>query len=279
MKNAIEKKLTSLEILDIPLLGMGTWGMGGKFERDESNISQSIEILKKGFEIGYCMIDVAELYGQGLTETILGQAIASSNIPRKEFFIISKVSREHLAYADVHKAIEGSLERLNTDYIDLYLVHKENPSIPLSETMKAMEEISDQKLAHFIGVSNFDDLLVQKAQSYLDHTKISALEIEYNVGKRDAKKTTIPYCQENDIQIIAQSPFAKGALHANHDQLIDSLAEKYNKTAPQIMLNWLISQNYHPIPKTSSEKHLRENFGALGWELDEEDKEKLNIST
>ena len=198
------------------------------------------------------------------------------DLPRKDIFLITKVSREHLAYRDVHEAMRGSLERLQTHYVDLYLVHKENPVIPLSETMKAMEEIADRGLARFIGVSNFSDTLMKEAQSYLDHTRIAANQIEYNLTERSAEHATIPYCKEHDVTIIAQRPFSKGALFARGLPMVDSLAKKYDKTRAQIMLNWIMANGMVPIPKTMDESHLKENYAALGWNLEEADVLELN---
>src|SRR3989338_10418433 len=105
---------------EIPLLGMGTWGMGGKFERDDSNIKESIAILKYGLDLGIRLIDVAEIYGGGLTESIVGQAILG--YPRADICLVSKVWKTNLRYNDVLKACEQSLTRLKTNYLDVYLI-------------------------------------------------------------------------------------------------------------------------------------------------------------
>lgn len=256
-----------------PYLGMGTWGMGGTWERNPSNIQESIEALQYGLSQRLRIIDVAELYGEGLTEEIVGQAIVGH---RDQAYIISKVWKTHLKYEDVLKAAERSLKRLNTDYIDLYLIHWPNTEVPLSETMRAMEKLVDEKKVKAIGVSNFTPYLIEEAQSYLDHTKIVAHEFEYNLKIRNAEKSIIPYCRQHDIDMIAYRPFAKGTLTKDIDPIIKELAEKYHKTENQIILNWIISQGIIAIPKSINKAHIEENRGALGWELSSEDREKLS---
>lgn len=262
---------------NIPLLGMGTWGMGGKFERDESNIEQSIDALRFGFDNGINTIDVAELYGEGLTEEIVG--CATEGRRRQDLYIITKVWKTHLAYDDVIKAARGSLSRLKTDYIDLYLVHWPNLEFPLEGTMRAMEYLIDHKLIRAIGVSNFSPALLEEASSYLTHSRIVANEIEYNILSREAEEETIPYCKSHNVHVIAYRPFGKGSLIGAKNEIVSRLAAKYNKTPNQIALNWLISQDITAIPKSGSKEHLLENAGALGWHLDKEDIELLKSAT
>ncbi len=260
--------------MDIPLLGMGTWGMGGKYERDPSNREQSVKALRFGLELGIRLIDTAELYGQGLTEEIVGEAI--KGLGREDIFLITKVWETNLHHDNLIKSVKGSLRRLQTEYIDLYLVHWPNEGIPLSETMKALESAVDQGLARYIGVSNFSAGLIKEAQGYLDHTVLAANQIEYNLVKREAEKEVIPFCRAEEIQIIAYRPLVKGDLGWIKNPVIQELSQKYRKTPIQIALSWLISQDILVIPKAMSEQHLRENYGALGWKLKKEDVELIN---
>ncbi|MCR4276196.1 MAG: aldo/keto reductase [Candidatus Parcubacteria bacterium] len=255
-----------------PYLGMGTWGMGGTWERNPDNIDVSIEALRFGLSLGLKIIDVAELYGGGLSEEIVGRAIAGR---REEAYLISKVWKTNLRYDDVLRAAHGSLKRLNTDYLDLYLVHWPSEEMPLSETMRAMEHLVDENLVRAIGVSNFSPQLMEEAQSYLKHTAIIAHEFEYNLLTREAEHEVIPYCRAHDIDLIAYRPFAKGALTQHTNVLLEELAKKYDKTPNQIALNWIISQDIVAIPKSSSEAHIKENADALGWELSPQDIERL----
>ena len=121
----------------IPALGLGTWGMGGEYERDEKNDATDIKIIKQAISLGMTNIDTAEKYAAGHAEELVGTAIKGAD--RKKLFIVSKVWEENLHYDDVMEAADKSLKRLGTDYIDLYLVHMRNFDIPLKETMKAMD--------------------------------------------------------------------------------------------------------------------------------------------
>ena len=253
----------------LPPLGMGTWGMGGKFERDESNIKKSIAILKYGLDSGIKLIDVAEIYGAGLTESIVGQTI--KEYLRSDIYLVSKVWKTNLRYNDVLRSCEQSLARLGTNYIDLYLIHWPNEEVPLQETMEAMEYLLQKGLVRNVGVSNFSVALMQQAQTFLPNHKLFADQIEYNLSQRSAEQDIIPYCVKNRINIMAYRPLAKGKIPLLNNEIINNLAKKYNKTPVQIALNWITSQNITIIPKTSNIEHLKENMGVLGWKLGEDD--------
>ncbi|HCB35322.1 MAG: hypothetical protein A2W52_01135 [Candidatus Taylorbacteria bacterium RIFCSPHIGHO2_02_49_25] len=258
-------------IMHLPLLGMGTWGMGGKFDTDESNFDASVEALRFGFEQGIRLVDVAELHGGGLTERIVGEAI--KGYTREDIQIISKVSRDHLKYDEVLRAAEGSLKRLDTSYIDLYMIHKLLPSVALPDalTLKALERLSAEGMVRHIGVSNFNVVQLQEAQKHLASTTIEANEIEYNLLFQEAGNEVAPFCKANGIHLIAHRPLAKGMLVRGENKLLDELARTYEKTPAQISLNFIISQGMTAIPKASDKKHLQENVGALGWKLEEGD--------
>jgi diketogulonate reductase-like aldo/keto reductase len=259
--------------MQLPKLGMGTWGMGGKFERDDSNAEESVKALRYGLDLGIKLIDTAEIYGNGLTEEIVGEAI--SGYKREELFIATKVWKTNLSYSSVLKAAAASLQRLQTDYIDLYLVHWPNPDIPLSATLRALEELKKEKIIKHIGVSNFSIELLEQARSYLQIAPMFANQIEYNLSNREEEET-VKFCQDNDIYVIAYRPLAKGLMEKKYQNTLKSLSEKYHKTLRQIMLNWLMSRNIIPIPKAANFEHIDENYGALGWHLEEADVELLN---
>lgn len=261
--------------ISLPLLGIGTWGMGGTFTQDPGNFRESVEALCCGFELGIRLVDVAELQGEGLAERIVGEAVKCFS--RNKICIITKVSREHLDYDGVLRAAEGSLERLGTNYIDVYLVHKlppENP-VPQETTFRAMERLLKEGRVRHIGVSNFKAAQITQASKYLTEAKIETNEIEYNLLFQEAGSETIPYCQSKNIRVIAHRPFGKGSVFQETIPLLDALARKYGKTPAQIALNWLIAQDITAIPKASNREHIKENIGALGWKLSDDDRESL----
>ena len=261
----------------IPVLGLGTWGIGGFLETDSSNDDKSIQAIKDAIDLGYTHIDTAELYGAGHSEELIGKAI--KDLDRSKLIITSKVFKTNLKYDDVIASCKKSLEKLQTNYIDIYLIHAPNPEIPLEETMRAMDYLIEQKLVRFIGVSNFSVEKMKEAQRY-SKNKIVANQIPYNLATRNKnhrgscinmESEIIPYCQENDIIIMAYRPIERGFL-LEPNPILDELSKKYNKTKAQIAINWLISKKgIITIPKSTNIEHLKENLGAVGWNLSNED--------
>ncbi|KHE93041.1 General stress protein 69 [Candidatus Brocadiaceae bacterium S225] len=273
------KKLT--ENITIPVLGLGTWRLGGDVEADTTRDTEHISAIKTAIQLGITLIDTAESYAKGHAEELVGEAIQSFD--RSGVFITSKVSPEHLKYSDLIESARMSLKRLKTDYLDLYLIHSPNPEIPIQETMRAMDHLIELKLIRFIGVSNFSVEQIKEAQRYTKN-RIVVNQVEYNLLVRNSGHVTndmesqiIPYCQKNDILIMVWRPLAKGALAKPGFKLLDELSEKYKKTQAQIALNWLISKKgIVAVTKSSKTGHLKENFGAIGWRLRQEDVDRLD---
>ena len=257
----------------VPSIGMGTWEIGGYGRRDSSNDKEAIAALQKGIELGMRLIDTAELYRAGHAEELVGEAIKA--FPREKVFIVSKVHNTHLEYQELIQACHRSLERLQTDFIDLYLIHFPSYRVPLRETMRAMEELVEQGMVRFIGVSNFPLHLMKEAQSYLGKTEIQADEAKYNLKCRYDEKDLLPYCQKGGITLIAYTPLEEGSLANN--KLLQEVGQRCGKTAAQVALNWLIcNENVITIPKAISPKHLEENAAAMGWRISQKDFDSLS---
>ena len=262
--------------VEIPVLGLGTWGMGGGMFPNPFTDKQSIAAIRHGIELGMTHIDTAEMYANGHTEEVVGEAIKPFD--REKFFITSKVHPKNFRYNDVIEAAKRSLKRLEIEQMDLYLLHWFNPDVPLKETMRAMEYLLEQKLTKFIGVSNFSVEEMKETQSYLSgKNKIVTNQVEYSLMERSPEKGVLPFCQKNKIILTAYSPLGHGILMKKKMPLLDVLSKKYSKTHAQIALNWLISKNQViTIPKASNIDHVEENAGAVGWKLSKEDMEKLD---
>lgn len=261
----------------IPALGMGTWGIGGGLtaDRDRSHDKEAVKALQAGIELGMTHIDTAEMYGSGHAEEIVGRAIKPFD--RDELFITTKVLPENLRFDDLVHAARASLKRLRLDYVDLYLIHSPNPSIPLKETMQALEYVVEQGFTRFIGVSNFSTRLMKEAQSHLTEQRIVANQVEYSLLHREPERELLPYCQKERIMLIAYTPLALGRLAKHGFKLLDEIAEKRGKTQAQVALNWLISKEMVvAIPKAVKIEHLKDNAGAVGWRLSEEEMERLD---
>lgn len=264
----------------MPALGFGTWEMGGRMEKDDSRDERFIKAVKKAVEVGFTHIDTAEMYGNGHTETIVARAI--KDLQRDALFITSKVRKENLAYSDVHKACDGILERLGTDYLDLYLVHHPNPEIPVEETFKALDELVDIGKIRRYGVSNFNVKQMEEVLQYAKHPLV-ANQIEYNLQTRNSglfnrnmEKEIIPHCIKNNILVIAWRPLVKGELN-RENEVLQKLSGKYCCTPNQLALAWLLNKQQHAtIVKATSEDHIRENFVAADIELEAKDMNLLD---
>ena len=260
---------------EIPVLAIGTNLMGGEDygPPDYSNDETYIKAIQDAIKLGYTHIDTAEIYGGDHTEELIGKAI--KNFDRKDLFITTKVSKYNLKYADVISSAKNSLKRLSTDYIDLYLIHRPNPDIPIKETMKAMSDLVDKKLVRFIGVSAFNVERMKEAQKYSKHP-IVANQLKYNLwAKIDI--ATIRYCQKNNIMIIAYKPFGRGKLIQEKIGLLSSLAKKYKKSEAQIILNWLVSKkNVITLFKSTNKEHLKENLHIFDFKITKEDSKKMD---
>ncbi len=259
----------------LPEFGIGTYGMGGHREREAQNDDQAdIQAVRAAIELGVTHIDTAEVYAEGRAEEIVAQAVKGYD--RNKLFIVSKVYQTNLAYDDVLRSCEASLQRLQTDYLDLYLVHKFNPEIALSETMPALDQLKDRGLIKNIGVSNFCVEHFKQAQSHTEN-KIVCNQVHYNLIFREPqRKGLLKYCQDNDIFLVAWRPVEKGELTQDIPDILQELVNKYKKTPAQIAINWLTSQpNVVTIAKSRNLKHLEDNLGGVGWYLDEADIKKL----
>jgi diketogulonate reductase-like aldo/keto reductase len=277
------KKLQSN--FELPVIGLGTAMLGGGRQPDYSADKSSIELIKKALDLGYSHIDTAEMYGGGHTEELVGLAIRDFN--RDGLTISTKISDINLGYEQVLSSAEQGIKRLGVEYVDLLYIHAPSVYVSLSETMKAMDKLVDEGLVRHIGVSNFPVELLQVAQTLTEH-KIVANQIEYNLMTREIgsygsqygknvhmESKILPYCQENDIFVVACRPLGMGSV-LKKSKLLKQISEQYQKTYAEIALSWLISQeNVVAIAMSRNIDHLRENINASNWQMPSEDIEKL----
>jgi diketogulonate reductase-like aldo/keto reductase len=247
------KKLLADTNVQIPEIGLGTWEYRG-----------GVEPLQKGLSLGACLIDTAEIYG---TEEIVGRAIEGK---RDEVFLATKVSPEHFNYHSVITAADNSLKRLNTDHIDMYQLHWPNPSIPIDETMAAMDKLVSAGKVRFIGVSNFSLAQFKEAQAVTEN-KIVSNQVRYNLIDRRIERELLPYCQKHNVTIIAYSPLAHSMSNLRTKlgrRVLEEVARDAGKTEAQVALNWCISRDkVIAIPKSNSSQHTTDNCNASGWRL------------
>lgn len=254
------KELGSTGVM-VPEIGLGTWKYRG-----------GNEPLRKGIELGANLIDTAEMYRN---EAEVGEAIAGF---RDKLFLATKVLGSNLRYDQVMRAAEESLRRLAVDCVDLYQIHWYNRSVPISETMRAMEELVDAGMVKYIGVSNFSTKDMKEAQAVMNKYPIVSNQVLYNLNSRRIEQELLPYCQQNRVTVIAFTPLDSGSLGssprfrpARRSQALDQLANELGKTRAQVALNWCVSRpNVIAIPKSDSLSRTVENCGASGWHLTDE---------
>jgi diketogulonate reductase-like aldo/keto reductase len=256
--------------LVVPVIGMGTWNIEGRTRDAEQ---RGIEALRLGLDLGMKHIDTAEMYGNGRSEELVAEAVAGR---REQVFLVSKVMPSNASYEGTLKACERSLKRLNTDFLDLYLIHWPSSEYPIKETMRAMEKLADEGMIKFIGVSNFDLEQLREAQQALKKYRIACNQVLYHLAYRDIERDLLPYCTESEIAIVGYSPFGHGNFpspQSKGGKVLAEIAKRHSSTVRQVALNFLTR---HPalftIPKAGNPDHIKEISAAVGnWRLTDED--------
>lgn len=259
----------------MPVFGLGTYNMGlGDDQKD-------ITAIRAAINAGVSHIDTAENYAEGHCEELVGEAI--KNYVRSKIFLVSKAGSQNLSFRGIKLAIKGSLERLGTDYLDLYLMHRCPTQNKFEECVEAMNELVDEGLVKHIGLSNTNAKHSAELQN-LSKQPFVANQVHYNLQFREPEKDgLLNYCQKNDMLLIAWRPVNKGGLNKSGIditkpgvKILDELCKKYNKTPAQIAINWLINQkNVVTLSKTSTLAHLADNLGSVGWQMEQSDVEIL----
>ncbi|MEJ6400315.1 aldo/keto reductase [Nicoliella lavandulae] len=261
-------KIINFKGVEIPAIGMGTWHMGS----DKATYDEQKATIQYGINHGATAIDTAEQYGEGDSERIIGDAI--KGFPREKLFLISKFYPFHAERKQMEKALDNSLKRLGTDYLDLYLYHWPGGT-PLNEVVANMQALQDTgKIKHW-GVSNFDISDMLELLSVPNGLNVMANEDLYNIGSRGIDYDLLPWQREHDIPLIAYAPVdqadTRGGAIIQNDTLTE-IASRHNATEYQIMLAWVIRDGHTlAIPQTNSQKHMQENIDAANIELTNDD--------
>ena len=244
--------------ITMPTLGQGTWFMG----ESSSARKEEIAALQHGIDLGMTLIDTAEMYASGGAEKVTGEAIAGR---RDKIFLVSKVLPGNASRKGTVAALERSLQRLKTDYLDLYLLHWRG-SYPLSETFEAMEQLVDAGKIRAYGVSNFDLDDMEEAAQY-DNGNICVNQVLYNLASRGIEWDLLPWQKKRNIPVMAYSPLYQTRLLKSSG--LKRVAEKLSITPAQLALAWLLHQGTVPIPKSSSLRRVEENRKAWDITLDQ----------
>ena len=268
-------KRAGRQVQKIPVLGLGTWHMGGDMSADYSQDEKYIGAISYAIQKGITHIDTAEIYSGGHAEELVGKAIKKFN--RKKLFLTTKVSPQHLFFpSQIKRSCQNSLKRLGLNYIDLYLIHWPNPLAPMRAVMRTLDELVKEGKIRYIGVSNFSVKQLQNSQKFTKN-KIVTNQVHYSLLHKEPEKELLKVCQKEGVILTAYSPLEIGRLGDESFDALNSVAKKYRKTSVQVALRYLIEKpNVIVIPKASSKPHIDELLGALGWKIKKEDQEFLS---
>ena len=256
--------------IDLPLMGQGTCFLG---ENPDRRMEEE-KALRYGLERGLTLIDTAEMYGDGQSEEFIGRALRG--IDRDSYMLCSKVYPYNAGREHIFKSCEASLKRLGTDYLDLYLLHWRG-EIPLAETVECMQELKNSGRILNWGVSNFDTEDMEELFSIDGGEECAADQVMYHIGSRGIEYDLLPYLREHQVEGIAYCPMAQaGRLYRmrdiRNDHELMAVADKYGITLMQLLLAFVLRRkDIIPIPKASTEEHMKENADALQIRISEKD--------
>jgi len=255
--------------ITVPALGLGTWKMG----EIKNRANEEIDSLRLGIDLGMTLVDTAEMYGDGGAERVVGKALEDR---RDEVFLVSKLYPWNASRAGTIAACESSLARLDTDRIDLYLLHWRG-EYPLTETVAAFETLRSQGKIGAWGVSNFDVPDMEELFAVEGGSNCAANQVLYNLARRGIEHDLLPWCQTRGVAVMAYSPIEQGRL-AHNPELI-RIAKAYQATPAQLAVAFLLErEGVIAIPKSASLKRVRENRGAADIEISEEDMDALDLA-
>ncbi|MFB6092254.1 MAG: aldo/keto reductase [Haloquadratum sp.] len=235
----------------VPKVGLGTWQLTGE---------TCYEAVSTALELGYRHVDTAQLYGN---ETEVGRAIADADVDREAVFLTTKVAPGNAGSDDLRRSVEASLDRLETSYVDLLLLHWPNPLVSIDETMGAMDRLVDAGTAAHVGVSNFPELLLERAREAADAPLVTN-QVQFHPYR--PQRGMLGYCQSEGLFLTGYSPLARG--RAIQDDDAQRLADEYGKTPAQVVLRWATQhRDVVVIPKSADETHLRQNLSIFDFKL------------
>lgn len=253
----------------MPVLGQGTWRTG----EDKRQRAQEVAALKLGIELGMTMIDTAEMYGSGGAEQVVGEAIAGR---RDGIFLVSKVLPQNASRKGTIAACERSLRHLNTDRIDLYLLHWRG-DIPLDETVAAFGALVQAGKIVRWGVSNFDMADMAELSGLPEGNACATNQVLYSLARRGIEFDLLPWSRRNHMPVMAYSPIEQGRLLGNRPLRL--VADRHGATPAQVALAWVMRRDgIVAIPKASNGVHVRENYAALDLSLTAEDLAALDTA-
>jgi len=264
MKNTV--KLSNGAV--VPAIGQGTWDIG----ETASKRAQEIDAIRSGIGAGMTLIDTAEMYGSGLSEKLVGEAISSA--VRKNLFIVSKVLPSNAGKKNMERSCDATLKRLGTDYLDLYLYHWRG-SIALAETVACLEELKAKGKIRAWGVSNFDTSDMDELFALPSGKNCAVNQVLYHLGSRGIEFDLLPWMRRHGVALMAYCPLAQaGTLRRGlfENETVAAVAQKHGCDVTQVLLAWCIRDGTTiAIPRSSRKEHTLLNAGADTVQLDTQD--------
>jgi diketogulonate reductase-like aldo/keto reductase len=246
----------------VSVLGLGTWMMGERPDRRTDEIAA----LNLALDLGMNVIDTAEMYGNGGAEKLIAKAAGHR---RGEMFLVSKVLPQHATRAGTVAACNASLKRLNTNHLDMYLLHWRG-SVPLEDTLAGFDELTKAGKIRYWGVSNFDVDDMEELIGLPGRKSVQTNQVLYNLSRRGIEFDLVPWCRERRIPIMAYSPIEQGRLLKN--ARLKSIAARHGASPAQVALAWVLRQEgVIAIPKAGTPDHVRENGAAADITLTPQD--------
>lgn len=257
----------------VPKLGMGTWYLGEKLSVRE----EEIRAIRIGIENGMTLIDTAEMYGSGLSEQLVGQAVRG--VDREKLFLVSKVLPQNAGEKRIRRSINHSLRLLRTDYLDLYLLHWRG-AIPLQETVQCMEELVREGKIRGWGVSNFDTEDMEELFALPEGKNCLVNQVLYHLGSRGIEYSLKPWMDAHGVALMAYCPLAQaGQLKKEllRDPVLNRIAARHQVTVPQLLLAFVLRQeNTIAIPRSGKSAHVQANAEALQIRLSDQELSELD---
>ena len=250
----------------VPALGQGTWHLG----EDPKRWKEEIAALRLGLDLGMTLIDTAEMYGAGAAERLVGEAIQGR---RGEVFLVTKVLPQHASLRGTISACEASRRRLQTEQIDLYLLHWRG-NIPLEETLQAFGGLVAQGKTRYWGVSNFDVDDMEELVGLPGGDDVAANQVLYNLARRGIEWDLLPWCRQRGVAVMAYSPIEQGRLLSH--PVLRHLADRHRATPAQVALAWVLRAGVIAIPRAGTPAHVRDNRAALDIALTPQDLAELD---
>lgn len=256
-------------------IGQGTWYLGNR----PDTFQQELSALRAGIDRGMTLLDTAEMYGEGAAEQLLGQAIRGYD--REKLYLVSKVYPHNAGRKNIFHSCRQSLKRLDTDYLDLYLLHWRG-SVPLAETAACMEELKEDGLIRAWGVSNLDLDDMDELAAVPGGENCVTDQVLYHLGSRGIEFDLLPALQKRDISVMAYCPLAQGGSLRRgllESPAVIDTARAHDASPTQVLLAFLLSRpGVVPIPRSSKADHALDNAGAADIRLTKEDLARLDAA-